>query len=103
MRTIGFLSAGVVLGPHGLGAFRASVPWLRYVMIGNPPEMRQPAELGVVFLLFMIGLELSWKCLWTVRRLVFGLGGVQILTCASAIMAGAMALRLDVIPAAVVG
>ena len=100
---LGFISAGVVLGPHGLGAFRASVPWLRYVTLGNPQEMAQLAELGVVFLLFMIGLELSWQRLWTMRRLVFGLGGVQVLTCAAAITAGAMALGLEVIPAAVIG
>jgi CPA2 family monovalent cation:H+ antiporter-2 len=100
---LGFLSAGVILGPHGLGAFRGSAPWLRYVTSGNPQEMAQLAELGVVFLLFMIGLELSWKRLWTMRRLVFGLGGHQVLISAAAITAGAVALGLDVITAAVIG
>jgi CPA2 family monovalent cation:H+ antiporter-2 len=100
---LGFLSAGVVLGPHGLGAQRASLPWLRYFTIGNPEEMAQLAELGVVFLLFMIGLELSWKRLWTMRRLVFGLGGLQILICGAAITAAAIGLGLDIVPAAVVG
>ena len=74
---LGFLSAGVVLGPYGLGALRSSVPWLRYLTIGNPLEMAQLAEFGVVFLLFTIGLGLSWERLWTMRRLVFGLGGLR--------------------------
>jgi monovalent cation:H+ antiporter-2, CPA2 family len=100
---LGFLLAGVILGPYGLGAFRATVPWLRYVTIGNPREMAQLAEFGVVFLLFSIGLELSWERLRTMRRLVFGLGGAQVLASGAAISAGAIGLGLDVIPAVVTG
>ena len=100
---LGFLSAGVVLGPYGLGALRPSVPWLRYLTIGNPLEMAQLAEFGVVFLLFTIGLGLSWERLWTMRRLVFGLGGLQVLICAAVISGGAAFLGLDAVPAVVTG
>ena len=100
---LGFLLAGVILGPYAAGAFRPTVPWLRYVTIGNPQEMAQLAEFGVVFLLFRIGLELSWERLWTMRRLVFGLGGAQVLVSGVAISAGAVVLGLDFIPAVVVG
>jgi CPA2 family monovalent cation:H+ antiporter-2 len=100
---LGFLSAGVVLGPFGLGALRATAPWLRYVTIGNPGEMAQLAEFGVVFLLFRIGLELSWERLRTMRRLVFGLGGAQVLASGTVISAGAVGLGLEAMPAVVVG
>src|SRR6188768_240029 len=100
---LGFLAAGVVLGPHGLGTYRETVPWLRYLTIGNPLEMAQLAEFGVVFLLFAIGLGLSWERLWTLRRLVFGLGGLQVVTCAAVISAGAVTLGLPIVPAVVVG
>jgi CPA2 family monovalent cation:H+ antiporter-2 len=79
------------------------VPWLRYITIGNPLEMAQLAEFGVVFLMFAIGLGLSWERLWTMRRLVFGLGGLQVVTSAAAIGAGAAAAGLDLVPAVVTG
>ncbi|HEX5775085.1 MAG TPA: cation:proton antiporter [Caulobacteraceae bacterium] len=75
---LGFLLAGVVLGPFGLGSLTDRVPWLRYFTIDNPAEIAQLAEFGVVFLLFMIGLELSWERLRAMRRLVFGLGTLQV-------------------------
>src|SRR3954470_11691119 len=58
---LGFLLAGVVLGPYGLGALSASAPWLAAFTISDPAQVAQLAELGVVFLMFMIGLELSWE------------------------------------------
>ena len=100
---LGFLSAGVVLGPYGLGALRSSVPWLRYLTIGNPLEMAQLAEFGVVFLLFTIGLGLSWERLWTMRRLVFGLGGLQVMICAAVLSGGSAVLGLDAVSAFVTG
>ena len=100
---LGFLSAGVVLGPYGLGALRSSVPWLRYLTIGNSLEMGQLAEFGVVFLLFTIGLGLSWERLWTMRRLVFGLGGLQVIICAAVLSGGSAVLGLDAVSAFVTG
>lgn len=75
---LGFLLAGVALGPYGLGALSDVAPWVSSFTVGNPEEIAQLAELGVVFLLFMIGLELSWERLRLMRRMVFGLGAAQV-------------------------
>ncbi len=72
---LGFLGAGVILGPFGLGALTRRFSWLAPLTIASENDIAQLAELGVVFLLFMIGLELSWERLRLMRRLVFGLGG----------------------------
>ena len=56
-----------------------------------------------MFLLFMIGLELSWGRLWTMRRLVFGLGGVQVIACATAIAVISALLGRGVVSATVLG
>ena len=68
---LGFLGLGAVLGPYGLGLFAAEIGILRYAVIDDLAGVRPFAELGVVFLLFMIGLELSPDRLWALRRLVF--------------------------------
>lgn len=87
---LGFLGAGVALGPYGLGAWVGAAPWLAAVTVSRPAEIARIAEFGVVFLLFMIGLELSWERLRLMRRLVFGLGPLQFLLCAGAIAAAAL-------------
>ena len=74
----GFLVVGLVIGPHGLARFADALPWLSYAVITDLSGVRTLAELGVVFLLFMIGLELSVDRLWAMRRRVFGLGGAQV-------------------------
>lgn len=81
---LGFLGAGVVLGPYGLGAFADEVKWLSAFTIDQPAQVAQLAEFGVVFLLFMIGLELSWERLRSLRRYVFGMGSLQVALCLSA-------------------
>jgi CPA2 family monovalent cation:H+ antiporter-2 len=75
---IGFLILGIVLGPYGL-ARMSEASWVSYVVIADLEGVRAFGELGVVFLLFMIGLELSVERLLALRRLVFGLGTSQIL------------------------
>ncbi len=80
---LGFLGAGVLLGPYGLGRLANEVEWLGALTIDNPDELAQLAELGVVFLLFTIGLELSWERLRSLRRYVFGLGALQVAVCLS--------------------
>jgi len=75
---LGFLIAGAVLGPHGLGMLKGYIPLLHWVTISQEKGLGAIAELGVVFLLFIIGLELSFKRLITMRRLVFGLGTLQV-------------------------
>lgn len=100
---LGFLGAGVVLGPFGLGALSGAFPWLGYFTIANPGEIAQLAEFGVVFLLFMIGLELSWERLRLMRRWVFGMGALQVTLCLAAIALAAMTFGLDVAPAVAIG
>jgi len=87
---LGFLGAGVALGPYGLGSLAHRLSWLSAFTIEKPAELAQLAEFGVVFLLFAIGLELSWERLRALRRLVFGLGALQVLTCLSATAAAAV-------------
>ena len=83
---LGFLAAGVALGPYGLGQLADVAPWISAVTVAKPAEIAQLAEFGVVFLLFMIGLELSWERLRLMRRLVFGLGFAQTALSAAAIV-----------------
>lgn len=87
---LGFIGAGALLGPYGLGRFAEAYPWLGAVTIGNRTEIGHLAEFGVTFLMFMIGIELSWERLRVLRRIVFGLGSIQVL--ASAGLIGAILL-----------
>jgi CPA2 family monovalent cation:H+ antiporter-2 len=100
---LGFLLAGVLLGPYGLGSMSRSVEWLKHFTVDNPEEIAQLAEFGVVFLLFTIGLELSWERLRLMRRYVFGLGAAQVCVTIAVIAGVGMALGLPALPAAAVG
>jgi len=100
---LGYLLAGVILGPFGLGRFIPVAPWLDYVTVDNPDEIAQLAEFGVVFLLFMIGLELSWERLRLMRKWVFGLGAVQVIGCSLVLGAGAMLLGQSPVAALTIG
>lgn len=82
---LGFLLTGLVIGPYGLGRLVADWPLLGYLVVDDTAGVATIGELGVVFLLFTIGLELSLTQLWGMRRLVFGLGGAQVMLCALAI------------------
>lgn len=75
---LGYLVVGGIVGPFGLGLWAQEFPLLSYAVISDLQGVQALAELGVIFLLFMIGLELSLERLWTLRRLVFGLGTLQI-------------------------
>jgi CPA2 family monovalent cation:H+ antiporter-2 len=100
---LGFIGAGALIGPYGLGRLVGELPWLGYVTIPRRDEFAHLAELGVVFLLFTIGLELSWDRLRTLRRLVFGLGGSQVVV-SSAVLAGiSLAAGLPAIAALIAG
>jgi CPA2 family monovalent cation:H+ antiporter-2 len=83
----GFILAGVALGPSGLGRFSGDIAWLRWITFADPDRVAPFAELGVLFLLFLIGLEFSIDRLWQMRRLVLGLGSAQFLASAAVIFA----------------
>ncbi|MGX7744954.1 cation:proton antiporter domain-containing protein [Rhodopseudomonas parapalustris] len=100
---LGFLVAGLVLGPHGLGRIGADLPVLSYIAITSQDAVDRLAELGVAFLLFTIGLELSFDRLWTMRRLVFGLGMSQVVLTTAAISGIALAFGNTVESSLVIG
>ena len=75
---LGYFAAGALLGPLGLGTFVSEMPLLYWFTVVDAKNVSGIADLGVVFLLFLIGLELSYDRLMAMRRLVFGLGGLQI-------------------------
>jgi CPA2 family monovalent cation:H+ antiporter-2 len=89
---LGFLAAGVLLGPHVLGRLAHDHPSLGALTVDNPDEIAQLAEFGVVFLLFTIGLELSWDRLRRMRQWVFGLGALQVVVCACVTAGASLAL-----------
>jgi monovalent cation:proton antiporter-2 (CPA2) family protein len=64
---IGYLAAGAIIGPFGFG------------LIADPDNHRHIGEFGVVFLLFLIGMEMKPQRLWIMRKMVFGLGALQVI------------------------
>src|SRR3990170_3686179 len=82
---LGVLAAGALLGPFGLGRLVPEHPWVDWLTFTNPEGTSRLAEFGVVFLLFTIGIELSWQRLRILRRLVFGFGSLQVLLCTLAL------------------
>jgi monovalent cation:proton antiporter-2 (CPA2) family protein len=88
---LGFLAAGLIIGPWGLR------------LITDVSSILHASEFGVVLLLFIIGLELQPTRLWVMRRTVFGLGSVQVVSCTIALGAVAWWLGLPALKAAVVG
>lgn len=100
---VGFILAGVALGPSGFSAFSDQVPILEYVTISDPAAAAPLAELGVLFLLFLLGLELSFQKLWALKRTVFGAGTFQAILSAVIIGYGLFLLGLPATEAAIVG
>lgn len=72
---IGYLAAGIAIGPWGLG------------LVSNVQDILHFAEFGVVLMLFLVGLELQPSRLWAMRRPIFGTGSAQVLGCAAALFA----------------
>jgi CPA2 family monovalent cation:H+ antiporter-2 len=77
---LGYLIVGVIIGPHALG-------WIH-----TTDQVNLLAEIGIVFLMFSIGLEFSLPRLITMRRIVFGLGGAQVATTMLVVLAVALTL-----------
>ncbi|MBA8887753.1 glutathione-regulated potassium-efflux system protein KefB [Dokdonella fugitiva] len=88
---LGYLGAGALIGPSGLR------------LIGNTEQISQISELGVVLMLFVIGMELSPQRLWVMRRSVFGSGSLQVVATAVLVGGVALAFGLDWKSALVVG
>ncbi|MGL4321911.1 MAG: monovalent cation:proton antiporter-2 (CPA2) family protein [Paracoccaceae bacterium] len=88
---LGYLAAGLVIGPFGLGVF------------SEPEAMLHVAELGVVMFLFIIGLEMEPKRLWSMRRDIFGMGLVQLLLGMACLSVVGVALGYDLVPSLIAG
>jgi len=88
---LGYLAAGALIGPSGIH------------LVGNTEEISEISELGVVLMLFVIGMELSPQRLWVMRRTVFGLGSLQLALTTLAIGGIALALGLDWKAALIIG
>ncbi|MCC2680052.1 MAG: potassium:proton antiporter, partial [Pseudobdellovibrio sp.] len=88
---LGYLIVGILVGPFGLKLIPAS------------EDVGHISEFGVVFLLFMIGLEIQPRKLWSMRRHLLQLGGLQVLFCTLAFFALAMAMGMSAKSAAVIG
>jgi glutathione-regulated potassium-efflux system ancillary protein KefC len=80
---IGYLAAGIAIGPWGLK------------LVTDPQAMLQFAEFGVVLMLFLVGLELEPRRLWALRRPIFGWGSAQLLGSAALILAAGVAAGAD--------
>lgn len=100
---IAFMLAGVALGPFALGHFAEEFPILTFFSITEPEAALPFAELGVLFLLFLLGVEFSFQRLWALRKVVLGAGGTQTLLSAAAIAAAGWALGLDLAIAMILG
>jgi CPA2 family monovalent cation:H+ antiporter-2 len=91
---LGYLLAGVALGPYGLGAIAQKAPWLSVLAI-NVGAIDRIAAFGVVALMFTMGLELSLARLRRMRHLVFGLGLAQVVVTTLILAAAAWRLGLN--------
>jgi CPA2 family monovalent cation:H+ antiporter-2 len=80
---IGFILVGIVAGPFGLGALSDRYSWLQSFSITDTEAIEPFAELGIVLLLFSIGLELSFRRVIAMRRMVFGIGALEMLVTAA--------------------
>ncbi len=75
---IGFLLVGLIAGPRVLARFANDYTWLKPLTISDREAIEPFAELGIIMLLFGIGLELSFKRLFAMRKMVFGIGAAEL-------------------------
>jgi len=102
-QVVGFLFVGALVGPFGLGLLAKDVPWLAFLTFPRGEGISMLAEVGVLFLMFMIGLELSAARLWAMRRWVFGAGTVQVVASAALIGGALLLIGLETRSAVILG
>jgi CPA2 family monovalent cation:H+ antiporter-2 len=102
-QVLGFLAAGALAGPFGLGLLAPRFPWLGWLTFPAGEGVSALGELGVLFLMFMIGLELSMARLWAMRGWVFGIGGAQVVLSAAALGAALYLTGQPITSAAILG
>ncbi|MEN9436627.1 MAG: hypothetical protein RIR09_1282 [Pseudomonadota bacterium] len=90
-QVVGFLVVGMLVGPFGFVLWADHFPWVKVFSFPRGPGVQSLGELGVIFLMFLIGLELSVKRMWDMRRWVFLGGSAQVVLSALAIGAIAFA------------
>ncbi|MDP1702354.1 MAG: cation:proton antiporter [Aestuariivirga sp.] len=100
---LGFLLVGFLLSRDVLGSFTSAFPFLQALVITDEEAVSSLGELGVVFLLFLIGLELSFERLVTMKRLVFGLGSLQVVFTTALVSLAAFALDFTPAQSLVIG
>lgn len=100
---IGFILVGILVGPFGLGALVFRYPVLEWFTISDQDDFKSIGEYGIILLLFSIGLELSFKRLWKMRRLVFGVGAAQLLGAGVLIATGLYVAGYGITAAAGIG
>ena len=88
---LGYLVAGIIVGPYGLS------------MVHETEMLKHFAELGVILLLFIIGLEIQPSKLWSMRRRLFGMGNLQVVSCTLIFMSVAIFSGISPIAAFVIG
>lgn len=100
---IGFILVGILVGPFGLGALVSKYSALEWFTITEQDDIKAIGEYGIILLLFSIGLELSFKRLWKMRQLVFGVGAAQLLGAGIIIALGLLVAGYDLTAAAGIG
>jgi len=100
---LAYLFLGIVIGPYGLGQLSTNYAWLTYVTITDLETVQVLGELGIITLMFMIGLELSLSRLVTLKKYIFGLGSAQIIVTATLIFLIARQLDASVESSIILG
>ena len=100
---LGYMVVGLLAGPSGLGALAHWWAPLGLVTLSDRARIEHVAEFGVVFLMFTIGLEMSWERIVALRRLVFGLGALQVALCTAALAGALWAAGVAAKPALIAG
>lgn len=98
---IGFIVVGMLVGPYGLGMLTDTFPILNWMTISDRERIAPFAELGIILLLFSIGLELSFRRLWQMRGSLIGFGATELL--GAALLIGIALAALGETPTAALG